>query len=448
MYSLSRGLRAILFSSLLVFIAALLACGGGSSSSSTNTAGTTPTPGGSTPGASNPGNTGGTGSGTTGSGSGGTGTGGSTSAGTPTGATLSLPKFVYALDSSAVAPPGVQEFSIDPVTGVLTKIGFLEIQPAQTNSLVAMTATPATNFVFVADWLGKVIHVLKADPNSGQLTKVNTTSVPDMQGYPDMITDAAGKFLFASDTSPLGPKIWVYSISSSGDLTPVPGSPFSVTQPVGRLSTDGNGKFLFGTFQNQIYGFNIASNGAISPTSDSPTTVRAPFITPGKGDISVGAAIDPAARYLFVGDSVNPVMYVYAISGDGTLTAVQGSPFQIGMAGDAVSVDPLGRFAFVGSFGQAQVAALSINPSTGAVAPAPGSPYDNGPFRSGGTPVLQSAVDPSGKFVLFDDSEETKITVFSIDQSTSALTNVAGSPFLAAQTTLGGGSPVNIAITH
>ena len=62
--------------------------------------------------------------------------------------------------------------------------------------------------------------------------------------------------------------------------------------------------------------------------------------------------------------------------------------------------------------------------------------------------VHDAKIDPSGKFVLFADSEETKITVFAIDQNTGALTNVPGSPFLAAQKVFGGGSPTVIAITH
>jgi 6-phosphogluconolactonase (cycloisomerase 2 family) len=428
---------------LSAFLCVLIACGNGSSNSTVNTGGATPTSGGgTTTGSSNPGNTGATGSGTTGGGSGGPTSGGTTSA------TLSPPKFVYALDSSVVAAPGVQEFRIDPISGALTNIGFAEIHSNFPNGLIGMAATPVTGFLFVGDWQGKLINVLKADANSGQLTSVGTTSLPDMQGYPVMVTDPAGKFLFVSDSSPVGSKIWVFSIGSSGDLSAVSGSPFIVAHPLSRLNIDANGKFLFGTFDNFIYGFSIGSNGAITPTSDSPITVRAPFNTIGKGDFSVGAAIDPAGRYLFVGDSVNPIMHVYSVGSTGTLTEVQGSPFQIGFSGDAVSVDPLGKFVLVGSFSQAQVAALTINQATGAVSPAPGSPYDNGPFRNGGTPVVQSLVDPSGKFVLFDDSEETKITVFAIDQNTGALTNVPGSPFLAAQQVIGGGSPSAIAITH
>ncbi len=109
-------------------------------------------------------------------------------------------------------------------------------------------------------------------------------------------------------------------------------------------------------------------------------------------------------------------------------------------------MDPQGRFVFVGT--SPQVEAFQVDQTTGALTSAPGSPYDNGPFRSGGAPIAQAVVDPSGKFVLFSDSDQTKITVFAIDQSTGALSNVSGSPFLAASKQLGGGSPTAIAVTH
>ena len=421
------------------FLSMLIACGGGSSNTSTNTGGTSPTSGSGTS-SSNPGNTGGTGSGSSGTTSGGTGstTGGNT-------ATLSTPKFVYALDSTAVSASGVQEFRIDPPTGVLTNIGFFEIQPSRTNSLVGMAATPATNFVYVGDWLGKLINILKADANSGQLSKLSTFSVPDLQGYPEMITDPSGKFLFVSDTGPGTSKIYVFNIGTDGSLTSVSGSPFIVSQPIIGLSTDANGKFLFGTSQNQLFGFTIATNGAIAPTLSSPTVVRPPVMNPDKGPTNVVATVDPAARFVYVADSTTTTAYVYSMDSSGKLTLVSGSPFQTGVPSETIAVDPLGHFVFGG---EAQIYSLQVNQSTGALTSAPGSPTDNGPFRSGGEPVHDAKVDPSGKFVLFADSEETKITVFAIDQTTGALTNVPGSPFLAAQQVLGGGSPTVIAITH
>ena len=407
-----------LISAVFLLIVAV-GCGGNSSNSS-STSTTTPTPGSA--------NTGGN----SGSGSGGS------------SASLSAPKFVYALNSVAIVPAGVQAFRIDPSTGVLTATTGATI--ANTNSLTGLAATPATNFVFVADWIAKTITSFHADASSGALTKLATTAVPALQGTPELLVDQTGKFLFVSDS--LANHVFAFSIGSDGSLTSVAGSPFSAPIATGRLSTDAAGHFLFGTANNQIVGFTIAANGALTPVPGTPLTVRAPFDNPDKGPVGIEAAIDPQARFLFVADSVNPVLHVYTIGASGALTEVSGSPFQIGAASQLPVVDPTGRFLFLGSYALAQVAAFSINQSTGAITAAPGSPYDNGPFRNGGAPVLDAKVDPSGKFLLLADSEETKITVFSIDQSTGALTNVPGSPFLTADKPLGGGTPSALAITH
>jgi len=419
----------------LVLLLTVFAASGlsGCGSSTTISGAIPPTNPTSTPGSTNPGNSGGNG----------TGTGSSTPA--PT-ASRFAPRFVYALDSSAVAPTGIDEFQINPETGELTNVGFASIP--SNNALAGMAAMPMTSYVYVANWTTGTIVTLHADPSTGMLTTIDTMSVPQIQNVPQLLIDQAGKFLFLSNPTPNMSSIFVFAIGATGTLTEVPGSPFAVSSPVTSLSIDSEDKFLFGASGNEVFGFAIATDGSLTPTPGSPVTVRPPFENPDKGPTGVAAVVDPQARFLFVPDTVNPAMYVYTVGLDGVLSLVAGSPFPTGVAGFAPAVDPLGRFVFLGSFGAAQVAALAVNQSTGAVSPAPGSPYDNGPYRSGGTPVFQAQVDPSANFVLFADSEETKITVFAINQTTGALTNVSGSPFLAAQEPLGGGSPTTLAITH
>jgi 6-phosphogluconolactonase (cycloisomerase 2 family) len=295
--------------------------------------------------------------------------------------------------------------------------------------------------------MANTITIFRADPNSGMLTMLNTMSVPELQTEAEMLTSPDGKFLFVSTSTLQSARILVFNIGTLGSLTPVAGSPFLVSTQLGSMSTDAAGKFLFATQNNQVFGFVVGNDGSLTLTADSPFTVRAPFNNPDKGPVSVNAVLDPAAQFLFVGDSVNAVIHVYTVGLKGTLVEVSGSPFQSGIAGTAIATDPQGRFVFMGG-GSAQLTALVVNRDTGVLTLAPGSPFDNGPFRSGGIPVFDAKVDPSGKFVLFADTEETKITVSAIDQTTGSLTNVAGSPFLTALRPIGGGSPSVITITH
>jgi 6-phosphogluconolactonase len=306
-----------------------------------------------------------------------------------------------------------------------------------------MAATPQTGFVYVAQWLTKTIVVLRADANSGALAQSQVVSVPELHSPPALTTDPEGKFLYVAD--PNGFQIIAFNIQPSGGLTEIAGSPFKVTNPPEGLTMDSAGKFLFASADNQIFGFTVASNGALTPTPGSPVVVRPVFITPGKGPTGVSAVLDPRARFLFVADNTNPVMFVYTVSASGALTPVEGSPFPIATSGTAPAVDAAGKFVFVP---EATVAAMAVDQSTGALTSVPGSPFDNGPFRNGGAPVCDATTDPSGKFLLLADCENSLITVFSIDANSGALTNVNGSPFPVASKPIGGGSPSIVAVTH
>jgi 6-phosphogluconolactonase (cycloisomerase 2 family) len=360
----------------------------------------------------------------------------------PPGHGSSVPKFVYALNGTAGVNSGVAEFRIDPATGVLSMIGTASV-PVLNTSEGEMAATPQAGFAYVAQWLTQTIVVLRADPNTGVLTQSQVISVPDLESPPDLIIDPGGKFLYLAD--PNGFQILAFVIQPSGDLAPVPGSPFKVSDPPIGVTMDAGGKFLFAGADHQVFGFRIAGNGALTPTPDSPVTVRPAFITPGKGPTNVSVVLDPKARFLFVGDTTNPVMFVYTLGADGSLTPVSGSPFPTATTGRVPGVDPAGKFVFISN---AVVAALSVDQNTGALTSAPGSPFDNGPFRNGGAPVCDTVVDPSGKFLLLADCENSAITVFTIDAKSGVLTNVSGSPFPVAAQPIGGGSPSSLAFTH
>ena len=260
---------------------------------------------------------------------------------TPPGSASTTPKFVYALNGTADVNSGVAEFLIDPASGVLSMRGTASVPVMHTDE-GGMAATPQTEFVFVAQWLTKTIVVLRADPNSGMLAQSQVISVPELQSPPALITNPSGKFLYVAD--PNGFQILAFSIQPSGDLLPVPGSPFKVSNPPIGLTMDATGKFLFTGADHQVFGFTVAGNGALTPTPGSPVTVRPPFISPGKGPTWVSALLDPRARFLFVPDSTNPVMFVYTVAADGALTPVAGSLFPTATAGRTAAVAPSGKF--------------------------------------------------------------------------------------------------------
>jgi 6-phosphogluconolactonase len=408
----------ILFFAIIATLA-LAACGGTAQTANTTTP-TTPTNNGTPPTS---------------------GGGGGTPAPTGGGGSAAAAKYVYALNGTAGTRSGIAEFSISPSSGALTPVAGSPA-PASPQS-ASMAATAQTHFVFVADWIDHTIASYSANESTGALTQAKLVNTPEIQYPLEMIVSPNQQWLYVSDSN--GFQVAGYAIGTDGNLSPLPGSPYKTSGVVRRLTTDNAGRFLFVAGDNQVFGFSIGSNGALTPTPGSPTTIRPPFMSM-KGPSGVDAAIDPGARFLFVADGTQQQMFVYAISAAGALTPVAGSPFQDGVYAGTATTDPAGKFVFIGAFNTAQVAALAVNQASGAVQPVAGSPFDNGPFRNGGAPISDVKVDPQGKFLLTADEDQGKITVFSINASTGALTNVQGSPFVASPT--GGGNPEMIAIAQ
>jgi len=136
-------------------------------------------------------------------------------------------------------------------------------------------------------------------------------------------------------------------------------------------------------------------------------------------------------QFLYVPTGTTTVLGYSIDRQTGALTAIAGSPFTVpggvGTADDVAS-DPLGRFLFVGSESAPAIWVYQINSVTGVLTPTAGSPFTTGLSAAGVADIL--TVDVSGKF-LYAGQIDPSLGVggFTIDQTTGALTAMAGSPF-------------------
>jgi YD repeat-containing protein len=191
--------------------------------------------------------------------------------------------------------------------------------------------------------------------------------------------------------------------------------------------------------------------------------------------------VDPTGRFLFATFSGRAEVWAYTIGPSGTLTAVPGAPFPAGHGPQSVTVDPLGKFAYVLNGNDGTLSAFAINPVSGVLTPITGSPFASGsnpstaaldgsgrflyaanagsnnvsayivasatgalkpigaPFAAGAGPVGVAA-EPTGKFLYVANSASNNVTAYRIDAGTGALSRVAGSPFPV------GTQPVSITI--
>jgi 6-phosphogluconolactonase len=169
----------------------------------------------------------------------------------------------------------------------------------------------------------------------------------------------------------------------------------------------------------------------VNPAPGGGTSNSLAFVING-----TGAAVTPGYVYVANGIGVSLTMgNISAFSIDpntGVLTPAPGSPFEAGAEPTSVTVDPSNKFLYEASnldnvTPTNDITAFTIDPSTGALSPVPGSP-----FTSGVSP-LSVSVDSTGKFLYTADAggegngpnESDSISEYSIDTVTGALTPVS-----------------------
>jgi 6-phosphogluconolactonase (cycloisomerase 2 family) len=272
--------------------------------------------------------------------------------------------------------------------------------------------------------------VLAFSVNTQTGAPTQTSTIPGNQGGFGIVANPAVTFLYADDVTNGG--IDAFSVSSSGVLSSISGSPFPMPSDwappqVDNIAIDPAGKFLYtpDAASNAIVGFTInGSTGALAPMSGSPFPA---------GASPQQVVISPSGNFLYASDGNDPQggISAYTIdSSTGALTSIAGSPFPTAVGGgpDGLVVDSTGKFLFAALPFLNGVAAFTIDSSTGVLTSVAGSPFL--PSLGGAFPIMYSiALSPNGKFLYAQGDMNAEIYGFTIDPSTGALTSMAGSPF-------------------
>jgi hypothetical protein len=183
-------------------------------------------------------------------------------------------------------------------------------------------------------------------------------------------TDGLGKYLYVTAGN-LGTEVAAFAIGSTGSLTPVAGSPFSIN--IAELKGEPTGKFLLGITGNG------ANNGS---TSDNH-------------------------------------VYVFSIDQSGAITQLTGLPFATVYIPSTLTVHPNGTFVYTFNqtvTGTSPTEGLQFDPTTGALKFLPGSPFT-------------ALTAPSGQFDQVGNNlfmhPGTSVSVASVNTTTGALTSIA-----------------------
>jgi len=304
---------------------------------------------------------------------------------------------------------------------------------------VARAQAPPQQYVYTTTRPSPAANSIAGFAENGQtgaLTAVPGSSFGERLDGTALAVDALGRFVFV--LNPANNDISMFRIEpSTGALSEVPGSPFAAgstdnalaapTSP-NVLATEKSGQYLYVGYR---YG-SLQGNGAMNEYAiDRAHEALVPAQQSGLDLASspVGIAADPKGLYLYVALGPNSQtgeqdaqINIYAIdpaTGGLALNGAGGGS----ETGRCMAVDPKGRFLFYGhgyAGGFIESAVIS---------PVDGVPLSNGPtidLGEGNFPGAM-AVESGGKH-LYVWAGGGGVRVYSIDQTTSALTEVQGSP--------------------
>lgn len=236
------------------------------------------------------------------------------------------------------------------------------------------------NIVYVASSAGN-IFVFTVNPD-GSLTSVAGSPFAAGAGASHLAvigptTAPNTSFLYTSNPNDPGGSISAFSISASGSLVPVPGSPFPTLSGAGPEGFLGGGKFLYVALKNAsaVAAFTIANDGSLNTIAGSPFPA-------GRGTFSLNSS----GGFLFATNNLDGTISSYSMDqASGILTQVVGSPFPGTVtAGDTIYLN--GKL-FVPNPTSNSIDVFLTDGLTGAVSPMMGSP-----FQAGASPVALTTV--------------------------------------------------------
>jgi 6-phosphogluconolactonase len=375
--------------------------------------------------------------------------------------------YVASIEGGVPTPfPGiVNGFSVDPNTGALTPVSGSPFQT--TNGPTSLTSDPLGKFLYVASDIDNLvpapdISAYTINPSTGVLTPVPGSPFVSGLSLSSVVVDSTGKFLYTAESGVINSgtdfdSISEFSIDSTGALAPVSqtgcivaGNSLSgvgsakavVASPAGFIFTVNN------SFSPSACSYSITSSGALQSVAGSPFPLS---IVP--TDSPAVLAIDPFGKFLYtVNNTIDTghtdISGMSITPGSGALTPIPGSPFfsqPIVGVGNALAPDPLGRFLYVLAGGS--ITGYSINPTNGVLSQLAGFPLS--PSQEIGASSM--SIDPSGKFLYIASSVSQPalgegppvVYGYSINQTTGALTALPSSPF-----SIGGIQPMAITITR
>jgi 6-phosphogluconolactonase len=276
-------------------------------------------------------------------------------------------------------------------------------------------ASPAA-FVYISN---TSISTLTGISVAGGTPRQLSVSLPSPGGAAPVGMVATGRLLYIANSG--SGTISGFSFNANtGALQQLPGSPTIAAPGVSQLALcPGNGgstppRFLYAAAGSAVLGYNITSTGQLTPLPGSPFTA---------GTQPAAILTDPACSFVAVANQGSNNISVFSVrSSDGFLTPIVGSPFAAGTGPAALAMGD--GFLFAANSGSNTVSVYTVNAGSGTggfLTQVPGSPFDAG--------SAPSALVYSSPTLYVANSDSSNVSAFAVSTQTGFLNPVPGSPF-------------------
>jgi YVTN family beta-propeller protein len=297
-----------------------------------------------------------------------------------------------------------------------------------------MAFDSAHKLLFVSNQGANSLSAFSVNTSSGMLTAVSGSPFPTGARPTAVAVDPMGRFVFVANQA--AGNISVFSIGTGGSLTPVAGSPFSAASPYG-LSVNPSGTVLYASDfpdssvsdLNTVSAFSISASGALTPVSGSPF---ADANSLGGFASVVGLLADPSGKFVFAADHMAESVVSFNVNpANGALTPVSALPTPANSCGTSchhnplrLAVDPADKFIYWTNVQNGTVSTFNIN--NGNLQAITETPAGTHPFGL--------AFDPSGQFLYVVNKVDNTISGFAVNSATGALSPLSGFPVMEGAT--------------
>jgi len=297
-------------------------------------------------------------------------------------------------------------------SGSVAKLAGYGYNPANSPAIVPATNSPvpftgfagsviadaSNQFLYAADISNAEVETYGYNPTTNTLGTSAVATIPGVTALQALASDPQANVVFALSSNG---NITQILPSSNGALVVNP-SPYTYQSFAGTNWTmgavDASGQYFLAvdSVANKIHMYSIAAVGSGNPTGDAALTeIGTGTSIPGAA-LPVAIAFDPLDRFVVVTDAtaktITPFLFTYSSTAP-TLTA--GTAVTLPSAPGQVTIDPTGKYLFVGLAGAANstppsgVAVFSVSVSGGVVTltPVAGSPFITGTGADGTTGV-------------------------------------------------------------